>query len=576
MMSLLQEPRLGGNTLTFADKARKAVAKKQGKLFEECEEQFFKTIEEKNCSKVLAHYVWDVLLKVQRGYSFCRAHTLAYSFIALQEMNLAYKYPIMFWNCACLISDAGGAQQEDEEELDIDYNCEEETYSNEMEEFGENDKEEDIENSYEEEDCDGYPAEVVTLSSGKKKKKIKATNYGKVAAAIGKIKQTGVQVMPPDINNSTFTFSPDLENNAIRYGLSGITRVSQDLIKTIMNNRPYESIENFLEKVKVNKPQMINLIKSGAFDSFGDRIEIMKNYIDSISDKKKRLTLQNMKMLCDFNLLPESLDFEKRVFFFNRYLKKMKEGTFYNMDNVAYEFFEKNFDLDLLAQAETESGFAISQTVWDKIYKTKMDSVRDYIKAHQQELLEILNKKLFDEVWNKYCLGTISQWEMESISCYFHEHELAHAKLNLYGISNYFAMSDEPEIDYTFPTKDGKIVPIFKIKRIAGTVLDRDKNKKTITLLTTNGVVTVKIYGEVFSNYDKRISRKGTDGKKHVIEESFFKRGNKIIVCGIRREDMFLGKKYSRTPFHLVEKIIDVDNNGELLIQHERLSGDEE
>ena len=23
-------------------------------------------------------------------------------------MNLAYRFPIMFWNCACLISDAGG------------------------------------------------------------------------------------------------------------------------------------------------------------------------------------------------------------------------------------------------------------------------------------------------------------------------------------------------------------------------------------------------------------------------------------------------------------------------------------
>lgn len=67
MMSLVQEEKLGGNSLTFADKVRKAVAKKQGKLFEECEEKFFATIEEKGCSKTLAHYVWDVLLKVQRG-----------------------------------------------------------------------------------------------------------------------------------------------------------------------------------------------------------------------------------------------------------------------------------------------------------------------------------------------------------------------------------------------------------------------------------------------------------------------------------------------------------------------------
>ena len=63
-MSLVQERRLGGNSLTFADKCRKGIAKKQGKLFEECEEIFYKNIKEQNLSECLAHYVWDVLLKV--------------------------------------------------------------------------------------------------------------------------------------------------------------------------------------------------------------------------------------------------------------------------------------------------------------------------------------------------------------------------------------------------------------------------------------------------------------------------------------------------------------------------------
>ena len=75
-----------------------------------------------------------------------------------------------------------------------------------------------------------------------------------------------------------------------------------------------------LSKVKVNKPQMINLIKAGAFDSFGDsRKDVMNKYIISISDQKKRVTLQNMKMLIDFNLLPDELDFEIRIFNFNKY-----------------------------------------------------------------------------------------------------------------------------------------------------------------------------------------------------------------------------------------------------------------
>ena len=67
MMSLLQDERLGGTDLSFADKCRKAVAKKQGKLFEECEAEFFRRIKELNCSQKLANYVWNVLLRVQRG-----------------------------------------------------------------------------------------------------------------------------------------------------------------------------------------------------------------------------------------------------------------------------------------------------------------------------------------------------------------------------------------------------------------------------------------------------------------------------------------------------------------------------
>jgi DNA polymerase-3 subunit alpha len=77
LMSLVQEERLGGNSLGFADSARKALAKKIGPLFEKCEKEFFENAAQKNCNMTLAHYVWDVLLRVQRGYSFCRAHTLA-------------------------------------------------------------------------------------------------------------------------------------------------------------------------------------------------------------------------------------------------------------------------------------------------------------------------------------------------------------------------------------------------------------------------------------------------------------------------------------------------------------------
>lgn len=106
---------------------------------------------------------------------------------------------------------------------------------------------------------------------------------------------------------------------------------------------------------------------------------------------------------------------------------------------------------------------------------------------------------------------------------------------------------------------------MFHIERIAGTVLDRDKTKRLITILTTTGVVTIRMFGDAFTKYDRQISERGSDGKKHVIEPSMFKRGNKIIISGIRRGSTFIAKKYTRTPWHLVETIDEILPDGQII-----------
>lgn len=487
-------------------------------------------------------------------------------------MNLAYKNPIEFWNCACLIADSGGngeiTPEDNDEEItwtageDEDY--EEEEYSEEssqMDDFYEEDEDEEKETE----------SEV----QQKKKKKASKTNYGKIATAIGKMNSQGISISPPNINTSKITFSPDIENHNIRFGLSGISQISKELIQDIIANRPYTSIQDLCSKVKITKPKVINLIKSGAFDEFGDRTQLMVDYINSISDKKTTLNLRNMQMLIKSGLLPPSLEFECKVFNFNKYLKKFKNDVYYDMDNIAFEFYEKNYDIDLLVVSEvSESGFAIYQKVWDKIYTKAMDPVRNYIKSNLNGLLEKVNHQAFTENWNKYANGSISKWEMDAVSCYFHEHELAHVNEYDYDFADFYELPEEPVVDRVITIK-GKQVPIFKIERIMGTVLDRDKSKKTVTLLTKSGVVTVKVFGQVFSNYDKQISVKGADGKKHVIEKSFFTRGNKIVVSGIRREDSFIAKKYSKTPWHLVERITSIEEDGSITTCGVR-AGDEE
>lgn len=546
LMSLIQHPKLGGNSLNFADTARKAIAKKVGKLFDDCEKQFYDNAKEKHCSEKLVHYVWDVLLRAQRGYSFNRSHTLAYSLIALQEMNLAFKFPIIFWNTACLITDAGGNESEDIEQEqwkeNIDYG-DEDIF----------DEQEDVEDEIEEDDEEEIKTE--------KKKITKTVAYDKIATAIGKMKMTGINVSTPDINNSSYTFTPDVENNTIRYGIRGITRIGEDYIKTIIENRPYISLNDFLTRVKTTKTQAISLIKAGCFDKIENkpREQIMQQYIDSISDKKKRLTLQNMQMLITKHLLPNELDYQIRVYNFNKYLKKNKFGElYYKLDEKARNFYEKKYDVDILENINEE--ICIQQKFWDKIYKKEMEPVKNYISEHP-ELLNKLNDTLYQEVWNKYALGNTSKWEMDSLSFYNGPHELNNIS-SIYNICNFFELPENPIIDKIFNKGDKQII-LYKLNVIAGTVIGKNKAKHTITLLTVDGVVNVKFYKTQFAKYDRQLSERDSEGKKHIVEKSWFTRGNKLMIVGIRRDDFFIPKIYSKSMYDSAIMFIDnINENG--------------
>lgn len=539
LMRMVMDENISHFTLAESNNTRKVLAKKKIKEIPVVKEKFISQCP----SKRLGEYCWRTMMLPQMSYSFSNVHAMLYSFIGIQTLVIATQWPVIYWNTACLIVNSQSIEEEETTEDFLEENPSEADCQEELEEM-DDDEEEPIKK--------------------KEKKKVKTVNYGKVATAIGKMKSAGIEVSPPDINQSAYTFIPDEKKNLIRYGLRGITKVGDDIVKQIIENRPYASIPDFLSKVKINKPQVVNLIKCGAFDSFGQREQVMHEYINLISDAKKRITLQNMKMLIDFGLIPNKYDFVCRVFNFNKYLKTFKVDDLFLLDNIAMTFFDKNFSIDkLIEDARAESGFGIKQIAWKKIYDEVMDRIRPYLKENNQKLLTSVNSRLTEDVWNKYCLGNTSKWEMDSVSCYFHEHELARVDNAYYGFSNFFDLSEEPEIERVFEIK-GKRVPIFKIHRIYGTVLDRDKMKKLVTLLTPDGVVTVKIFGEVFNIYDRQISEKGADGKKHVKEKSTFARGNKIVVCGIRDGDSFRAKKYKATPYHLCELIEEVYPDGKI------------
>ena len=549
-MKLVQLPECGGWDLQWADRLRKSIAKKNPKEYEGLTKEFYERVDVLGLNKKFCEYVWNVEIALSRGYGFNASHTYAYSIIALQEMNLAYKYPIIFWNTANLIVDSGGVQSVDfedaEDEMIIVDDAPDEDDDEDQEEW-----EEENEN-VNDEDVD------------KKKKKNKTVDYGKVASAIGKFSNYGIKVSPPNINTSSYTFTPVVESNEILYGLRGITRLSSDLINSIIENRPYSSIADFMSKVKINKVQMVNLIKCGAFDVVEGkpREQIMKEYIDSIVEYKNDLNLRNMQALITMELIPDEMTFYGKLFMFNKYLKTCKDGNYYKLNDSAINFISMNFDADLI-----DNGVQILQKTWDNVYKKGMEPMRIYIKDNKDVLLKNMNDKLYHEVADKYAAGNISKWEMESVSFYSHEHELTVAA-NDY--DDFFMLPEEPEVDYSFINKDGMEVRVLKLHRIIGTVFDKSKLKNTVTLLTPSGVVIVKVYKNQYALYDKQLSQMGDDGHKHVVEASWFKRGTLLMIQGIKRGQDFIPKKRKDSYYPVISKITGINEDGKLEFQKER------
>lgn len=537
-MTLVQLPECGGFDLNWADRLRKSIAKKDPSGYMKLEEEYFKNMKEKNLSENLCNYVWKVLIATSRGYGFNLSHTLAYSILALQEMNLAYKFPIIFWNTACLMVDSGALEEEEEE-------------ANSDEEFDE------------------------------ESKKTKVVNYGKIAKALGKTLQAGINIAPPNINTASKEFKPDVDHNRILYSLKAISGVGDKEIEIILDNRPFNSFDDFLDRAKMKKTSVISLIKSGAFDELEnkDRIEIMKEYISIISEPKNKLNLQNFKGLIDRDMIPEDLDFYRRLFNFNKYIrqKQFKTPTELFLDEVAQNFMRENYPNVYEDCVLKDNNFvAVNEKRWKKVYDKEMDTARNWLKNNQEELLNEYNEKLFNEQWKKYCLGTISKWEMDSMSYYWRDHELEHIQERRYGVSNFSELPEEPMIDkiYNF---NGREVPTYKITKIVGTCIDKNNTKGTFTLLTPDGeVVDIRLSNEHYALYNKQISEIQPDGSKKVKEKSWFSRGNKLMVVGFRRGSNFVPKKYKSTPEkHRLFLITDVNEKGEMLFTSARYGAEE-
>ncbi len=108
----------------------------------------------------------------------------------------------------------------------------------------------------------------------------------RISFLIQESKQAGVDILPPDVNKSFVTFTP--EGDKIRFGLSAVKNVGSEVTKAIIESRgrggPFKNFEDFLSRIQhkdINKKSLESLTKSGAFDSLGtERNQVLQNMDD--------------------------------------------------------------------------------------------------------------------------------------------------------------------------------------------------------------------------------------------------------------------------------------------------------
>ncbi len=114
-----------------------------------------------------------------------------------------------------------------------------------------------------------YPVEFMAAGMTREK-----DNSAEVVKYIKESQKMGIEILPPDINESYANFT--VHGNSIRFGLGAIKNVGDSAIESIISAReekgPFHSIFNFCERVDlraVNRKCIESLIKCGAFDSCG-------------------------------------------------------------------------------------------------------------------------------------------------------------------------------------------------------------------------------------------------------------------------------------------------------------------
>lgn len=382
----------------------------------------------------------------------------------------------------------------------------------------------------------------LSVNSGIVGDKDKSVEYNEIAKATNSMRE---KMAIPDINKSGVGFVPDIEKNKIMFGLKAIVGIGKNDITTILETRPYKSLEDFVERCELSSAKKVILLKSGALECLTekDRRTSMIDLVSLLVPKREKVTMAQLS-----NIVSEIKGFERELEvwrFKTKYTGKKAEID-EEMESKMMVLFPDFEDYDY----NIDGKIVINEQKFKKVYDKEVLELKNELKNPKYaEYLTNLSKR---EFWLKYCRGTVESWEGSTLLFYSGKQEM-----DIMPVENYFDVVDFNELSSTpvvvgYSQYKGRSFPQQKIFEIGGLIVGKEKAKKLIFVLTKSGVVTVRMSKQQFEKYDKKT--KNDDGK--IVDESWLVRGNLVVLVGYKRGKEFVLKnknsKHSTVIYNIV------------------------
>ncbi|MCH9612268.1 MAG: DNA polymerase III subunit alpha [Chlamydiia bacterium] len=136
------------------------------------------------------------------------------------------------------------------------------------------------------------------------------TDLSKVAKHIREAQSMGIDVLPPDVNESEIRFIPS--EKGIRFAMAAIKGVGDGVVEAIVQIReesgPYQSLYDFVKRIdtsKVGKRVIENLIQAGCFDFTGwtrkQSVIALEGMYDIVAKQKKESAKGFMDLFANAN-----------------------------------------------------------------------------------------------------------------------------------------------------------------------------------------------------------------------------------------------------------------------------------